>query len=142
MPNKKKFPLSGLSKQQKLILSLLEGSTEQKPYSSMEISWMVAKKFDNDGGDRILYRSRKKVIEETREKVRKREISPREGSDFVKFYTQLHRKDMKENILTHKHRISISKTLKRLTERGLIGREHYQISDMGDESHHIKYYLL
>ena len=86
MPSKKKFPLSGLSKQQKEILKYLLNEREIR--SKFHISWYIAEIFDKNG-DRILNQNMKNNI-------------------------------LKNNILTTKHRVSMSRSLKRLRERGLI----------------------
>ena len=71
MPSKNKFPLSGLSKQQKEILkSLYDDKYGFK--STKELSWVIAKKFDNEQDSRI--EKRKSRYENFGRKREKREM--------------------------------------------------------------------
>ena len=123
MPSKNNFPLSGLSKQQKFILEYLEGSTILKPYRSTPISWAVAKKFDVKGNRIKRRQNRSEIIEEMKQEYLNEDTTP-ERKKLIEFDLNFMKKmrpsNLNSKILSKKHRTSVSRSLKRLIERGLI----------------------
>ena len=109
MPSKKKYPLSGLSKQQKDILKYIHDRGTGIPARGRDISRYIAKKY-NKNESRITYR---------------RGYYTPEG-DLFKGYTHS----------TDKHYASMSRSLRRLRERGLIKKSRdrgwYDLTDKGN----------
>lgn len=110
MPNKKKYPLSGLSQQQKDILKYIYDTGTNIPARGRDISKYIAEKY-NKNESRITYR--------------RGHYTP-EGKPFKGY---IH--------CTDKHYASMSRSLKRLRERGLIKKSRnkgwYDLTDKGLE---------
>lgn len=116
-----------LSKQQKAILEELSKINVHSLYIS-DLSWKIAERFNKENNDRIW--SIKETISKEREELEKQielgELSEqqiRNGYSYLSigniFNSSIHKKS---NLLTAKHRASLSRSLKRLDERDLIYR--------------------
>lgn len=121
MPSKNKFPFSGLSKQQKEILKYLN---RNEIVRKQAISWYIAKIFDNEQDSRIEKRkNRSEIIEEMRQEYLNEDTTPERKKIIeadLEFMAYITPSRLNKKILSEKHRASMSRSLKRLRERGLI----------------------
>lgn len=122
MPDKNKFPLSGLSKQQKEILKTLYDNDGFE--STKGLSWTIARKFDNEQDSRIEKRkSRYEIVEEMKQEYLNEDTAPERKKIIehdLEFMRYIAPSKLDKEILSEKHRASMSRSIKRLRERGLI----------------------
>lgn len=114
-----KFPFSNLSKQQKAILEIIYEYTDEHHTvtRSKEVSWKIAERFNKGHNDRIFDWEKHKA---KLRKERQKRTTTTEGdklSDAIGGFLLSYNYG---KFLTNKHSASMSRSVKRLIERGLI----------------------